>query len=76
MNTYQGYKSTDKMRDLVKENSALILIMGRFGISLGFGDNSVEEVCRIHNVDENTFLAVVNYVVNRKYDYRSLSLPS
>lgn len=76
MNTYKNYKPTDKMRDLVKENSALILIMGRFGISLGFGDSSVKDVCRTHNVDENTFLAVVNYVVNRKYDYNSLSLPS
>lgn len=64
------------MCDLVKENSALILIMGRFGISLGFGDNSVKEVCRAHGVDENTFLAVVNYVINRKCGYNSLSLPS
>lgn len=64
------------MRDLVQENSALILIMGRFGISLGFGDNTVKEVCRAHDVDESTFLAVVNYVVSREHDYGSLSLPS
>lgn len=43
------------MRDLVKDNSVLILVMGRFGISLGFGDKSVRDVCRIHNVNEKNF---------------------
>ena len=71
-----GFKNTDKMRDLVREHSSLILVMGRFGIPLGFGDKSVREVCRAHGVDENTFLEVVNFVSNRKFHYESLSLPS
>lgn len=71
-----GYKPTDKMRDLVKDNSALILVMGRFGISLGFGDKSVREVCRMHHVNENTFLEVVNFVSSKDYNYESVSLPS
>lgn len=64
------------MRDLVRNNSALILIMGRFDISLGFGDKSVREVCRTHHVDEKTFLAVVNYVAGRDYHFGEISLPS
>lgn len=76
MDTQNSYSPTDKMRDLVKDNSALILVMGRFGISLGFGDNTVREVCLSHGVDENAFLAVVNFVANREYDYHSLSLPA
>ena len=71
-----GYKPTDKMRDLVKDNSALILVMGRFGISLGFGDKSVREVCRMHHVNENTFLEVVNFVSSKEYNYELISLPS
>lgn len=71
-----GYKPTDKMRDLVKNNSALILVMGRFGISLGFGDKSVRDVCRMHNVNENTFLEVVNFVSDKSYSYETISLPS
>jgi regulator of cell morphogenesis and NO signaling len=51
MDDSMSYKLTDKMRDLVKDNSALILVMGRFGISLGFGDKSVREVCRMHHVN-------------------------
>lgn len=75
-NIIKGYQANDRMRDLVKENSSLILVMGRFGISLGFGDKSVREVCRMHHVDEKTFLEVVNFVANREYSYNSLSLTS
>jgi regulator of cell morphogenesis and NO signaling len=50
--------------------------MGRFGISLGFGDKSVREVCRMHHVNENTFLEVVNFVSSKDYNYESVSLPS
>jgi regulator of cell morphogenesis and NO signaling len=76
MDDSMSYKLTDKMRDLVKDNSALILVMGRFGISLGFGDKSVREVCRMHHVNENTFLEVVNFVSSKDYNYESVSLPS
>ena len=69
MNNYAGYKPTARMRDLVNDNGALLLVMARFGISLGFGDKSVREVCRIHHVDENTFLEVVNFVSDREYPY-------
>lgn len=64
------------MRDLVSDNSALLLVMGRFGISLGFGDKSVRDVCRAHHVNENTFLEVANFVSDREYHYESLSLSS
>ena len=64
------------MRDLVRNNSALILVMGRFDISLGFGDKTVREVCRTHHVDEKTFLAVVNYVAGRDYRFEDVSLSS
>ena len=76
MDDSMSYKLTDKMRDLVKDNSALILVMGRFGISLGFGDKSVREVCRMHHVNENTFLEVVNFVSSKEYNYELISLPS
>ena len=76
MNNLAGYKPTARMRDLVNDNSALLLVMGRFGISLGFGDQSIREVCRVHHVDENTFLEVANFVSDREYHYDLVSLPS
>ena len=64
------------MRDLVNDNGPLLLVMARFGISLGFGDKSVRDVCRAHHVDENTFLEVTNFVSDREYHCESVSLPS
>ena len=76
MKEYKCYLPGDRMRDLVRNNSELILVMGRFDISLGFGDKSVREVCRTHRVDEKTFLAVVNYVAGRDFHFGEVSLPS
>lgn len=72
----KGYKPTDKMRDLVKDNSALILVIGRFGISLGFGDKSVRDVCLSHNVNEDTFIEVSNFVSGKPFDYKVVSVNS
>ncbi len=70
------YQGSDKMRMLVKEHSALILVMGRFGISLGVGDKTVEEICREHAVDLGTFLQVANYVAGKPFHWEEVSLPS
>ena len=56
------YRETDKMSDLICENYPMVLVMSRFGIALGFGEQSIGEVCRQHGVDTNTFLAVVNFL--------------
>ena len=69
-----GYKPTDKMRELVKDNSSLILVLGRFGISLGFGDKSIREVCKIHQVDERTFTEVANFCSGREHRFEAISL--
>lgn len=76
MNSNKRYTHGDKMRHLVKDNSALILVMGRFGIPLGFGDMSVHEVCHMHDIDEATFLEVANFVSDNPYNPESVSLPS
>jgi regulator of cell morphogenesis and NO signaling len=38
--------------------------MSRFGLTLGFGDQTVKEVCEKHGVDTHTFLAVANFMEN------------
>ncbi len=74
------YKPTDKMSDLICENYALLQVLSRFGLSLGFGDKSVREVCDEHKVDCATFLIVVNFLTeesNRMQDHISgLSVPA
>jgi regulator of cell morphogenesis and NO signaling len=62
MNKNTKYLATDKMSDLICENYNLLLVMSRFGLSLGFGDMTVEQVCEQQGVHTGTFLAVVNFV--------------
>ena len=58
------YEADDKMIDLISDNYSMLQGLGAFGIRMGFGDKTVEEVCVSQNVDCYTFLAVVNFVIN------------
>lgn len=67
MEKSKAYTGTDRLRDLIEANSDLMMVAARFGISLGFGDKTVKEVCAEDDVDERTFLAVCNLIDNRPY---------
>lgn len=58
------YRPDDKMISLIADNYRLIQVMSRFGIPMGFGDKTVAEVCTDSKVDTDTFLAVVNFLIN------------
>jgi regulator of cell morphogenesis and NO signaling len=62
------------MRELIDDNPFLLLIMRRFGISLGFGDGSIAKVCNMQGVHCNTFLAVANFISGKPYDTKDISL--
>ena len=59
-----GYAGDDRMCDLVCDRYAVLQVMSRFGIALGFGDKTIAEVCAESRVDAATFLAVVNMLMN------------
>lgn len=52
------------MSDLVCDNYPVLLVMSRFGIVLGFGDKSIGQVCDENGVHTDTFLAVVNLLLD------------
>ena len=56
------YRANDRMADIIEDNYNLLQVLSRFGMSLGFGDKSVEEVCKMYKVDATTFLAIINFV--------------
>ncbi|MDR1543953.1 MAG: hemerythrin domain-containing protein [Prevotellaceae bacterium] len=58
------YKPTDKMSLLVTSHYKMMLVMARFGIALGFGDKTIREVCAENQVDTNTFLAIVEALLD------------
>lgn len=56
------FSENNKLGDILSEHYQILLLLSRFGISLGFGDKTVKAVCDDNGVDCKTFLAVVNYV--------------
>lgn len=70
------YRSTHKMSTLINDNNLLIMVMSRFGISLGFGDKTVQTICLEQGVDCATFLSVANFVSNKVCRDDNISLPS
>lgn len=64
MKNQKMYEADDKMIMLIRDNYNLLQSLGSFGISLGFGDKTVKQVCEEQNVDTYTFLAIVNLTIN------------
>ena len=50
------------MSDLIHDDYRLLQVISRFGVSLGFGDQSIAAACAASGVDTDTFLAVVNFI--------------
>lgn len=79
MKNQKMYEASDKMISLIRDNYNLLQSLGSFGISLGFGDKTVKQVCDDQNVDTNTFLSVVNFTINgyrEMDDVSRLSVPT
>lgn len=47
-----------KLADLIESDYALLVILSRLGIPLGFGEASVGEVCRRYNLSVDLFLLI------------------
>ena len=79
MKNQKIYEANDKMISLIRDNYNVLQSLGSFGINLGFGDKTVEEVCQEHQVDTYTFLAIVNFTINGDHyieDIKRISVPS
>ena len=58
----EKFHGSDPMIDVISEDYRMLQLLSRFGISLGFGDQTVAETCAKAGVDTQTFLTVVNYI--------------
>ena len=79
MKNMKMYEAGDRMVSVIRDNYNILQAMNSFGIYLGFGDKTVDEVCREQDVDTFTFLAVINYTVNGyedKQDLDKISIPT
>ncbi len=58
----EKFHESDPMIDVISEDYRMLQLISRFGITLGFGEQSVAEACKKAGVDAQTFLAIVNYI--------------
>ena len=56
-----------KMADLMNRDFTLSGVLERVGLSFGFGDESVDEVCRRAGVNTDTFLLICNVYLDEDY---------
>ncbi len=71
-----AYSAGNRMRDLIESDRLLLMVISRFGISLGFADRTIADVCRSNHVDTPTFLAIANFISDRPYDDSHINLES
>lgn len=70
------YLPTNNMRELIRDNNALLPVISRFDIAFGFGDAPIGDICRENGVDPDTFLAVCNFLSGKNVNEESISLKS
>lgn len=67
MNKTQPISGKTKLAELIAGNNRLLQLLPRFGIQLGFGDRSIEEVCRINEVSTELFLIICGIYSDRSF---------
>lgn len=75
MTTSSPFTADWRMRDAIRANSLMLMTLSRFGISLGFGNATIGEVCQTAGVDITTFLTVANFCSGRPTE-NEVELPS
>ena len=65
------YHEKDPMSDVISDDYRMLQMISRFGITLGFGDQTVAETCQKAGVDTQTFLTVVNFLTDTNHAHIS-----
>ena len=73
------FKKSMKMSELIDADYRLLLLLNRLNISLGFGEKSVDAVCKENGFDTDCFLFLASYqsnksIINIEETFRALPL--
>ncbi len=49
-----------KLADVIHHDHTLVPVINRFGIHLGFGNLTIEEICEKHHIDIDFFVTILN----------------
>lgn len=58
--------SNNKMCDILFDEPRLLLVLERFGMMLGYRDQTVEEVCQTYQLNSRLFLIIANLFSHRE----------
>lgn len=58
---------TKKMAELIVSDSRSMVLLTRFGIDLGFGDKTIEQICAEKRIKKDFFLLLLNVFLNPDY---------
>ncbi|MGM9864914.1 MAG: LuxR C-terminal-related transcriptional regulator [Muribaculaceae bacterium] len=67
INPGNAFGPRDLLRQLIHDEPQLLMVIRRFDVALGFGNATVEQVCRERGIDCDTFLAVANFSTGRDW---------
>lgn len=72
----RGYMPSNSMKELIGDNAMLLPAISRFDIAFGFGDGSIDKICRDNSVDTGTFISVCDLLSGYDCSHIHISLPS
>jgi len=61
------FTARNMLREVIEHDSHLLPVLNRFGIKLGFGDATIQQICDSHNINQEFFLAIINVYHNEGY---------
>ncbi|MDE6134350.1 MAG: helix-turn-helix transcriptional regulator [Muribaculaceae bacterium] len=64
------------MRDLIADNSLLLMVISRFGIPLREGNQTINAIAKKTGIDADTFLSVANLISGKEFDISNTNLGS
>ena len=62
------YTRRMKLAQLIADNNELLSLLQRLDIKLGFGEATVEDICRRYNLSTELFLMICNIYSFRDYE--------
>lgn len=61
------FEKNMKLSDVIHHDYNLVPVISRFGIFLGFGDGTIEHICKEKDININFFLVILNSFHDSKY---------
>ena len=61
------FSSETRLSDLITAHPSLLTLLTRLGLSLGFGDRAIDDVCQDSGVDTDFFLLICNVYTFNNY---------